>query len=131
MSSEENKLVVSRFIAEVLSGGNVAAVDELVSPRYANPRIGARDRDAYKGFLTGLMSALPTREFEVEDLVADGDSVVFRGNMHVTLASGKKISARMITFYRLANGMIVEDEPISTPPLRDLLGGMTPPKPSS
>ena len=67
----------------------------------------------------------------VVDLVAEGDSVVFRGNMNFTLASGKKVSARVITYYRLANGKIVEDEPISTPPLTELLGGMMPPKSGS
>jgi hypothetical protein len=46
--------------------------------------------------------------------------------MNFTLASGKKVSARVITYYRLANGKIVEDEPISTPPLNEVLGMMQP-----
>ena len=71
---------------------------------------------------------MPARDFEIVDLVAEGDSVVFRGNMNVTLASGKKVSARDITYYRLVNGKIVEDEPISTPPLTELLADMVPPK---
>jgi hypothetical protein len=51
--------------------------------------------------------------------------------MNVTLASGKKASARVITYYRLVNGKIVEDEPISTPPLTELLADMMPPKSGS
>ena len=48
--------------------------------------------------------------------------------MNFTLSTGKKASARVITYYRLVNGKIVEDEPISTPPLTELLADMMPPK---
>lgn len=128
MSTEENKIVVRRFITEVLGRGNIGAIDELLSPNYANPSMGVTNRDGFKGVVSGLKTAIPTREFEISDLVAEGDSVVFRGNMHYTFASGKKVTARIITFYRLAGGLIVEDEPISTPPLAELLKGMAPPK---
>jgi len=127
MSTEENKRVVRRFITEVLSGGNVGAIDELLAPGYANPSAGVTNRDGFKALVSSMNAAAPTRNFEFGDLVAEGDSVAFRGNMHVTLASGK-VSARVITFYRLANGLIVEDEPISTPPLAEILGRMMPPK---
>ena len=131
MSTEENKRIVRRFINEVLAGGNVGAIDRLLAPDYANPSVGVTNRDAFKAVVSGLKSALPTRDFEIGDLVAEGDSVIFRGNLRVTLASGKKVLARVITYYRLKNGLIVEDEPISSPPLAELLGGMAPPKPGS
>jgi predicted SnoaL-like aldol condensation-catalyzing enzyme len=130
MSTEENKRVVRRFITEVLSAGNIGAIDELLAPGYANPSMSVTNRDGFKAVVSGLNAAIPTRGFEIGDIVAEGDSVVFRGNMHLTLASGK-VSARVITFYRLANGLIVEDEPISTPPLAEILGGMMPPKSGS
>ena len=131
MSTEDNKRVVRRFVTEVLGGGNVDLVDELLAPSYANPSMGITNRDGFKNVVSGFKAALPMRDFEISDLVAEGDSVVFRGNMNATLAGGKKIAARVITYYRLANGKIVEDEPISTPPLTELLGGMMPPKSGS
>ena len=131
MSIEENKRVVRRFITEVLGGGNVDLIDQLVAPDYANPSMGVTNRDGFKAVVSGLKQAIPARDFKIADLVAEGDSVVFRGDMHSTLASGKKVSARIVTYYRLANGKIVEDEPISMPPLTEVLGGMMPPKPSS
>lgn len=93
-----------------------------------NPSMGVTNRDGFKAVVSGLKAALPTRDFDVGDLVAEDDSVVFWGNMHITLASGKKVTTRVITFYRLAGGKIVEDEPISTPPLAELLRGAMPPK---
>jgi predicted SnoaL-like aldol condensation-catalyzing enzyme len=131
MSIEENKRVVRRFITEVLSGGNVDLIDQLLAPDYVNPSMGVANRTGFKAVVSGLKAAVPVRDFEIADLVAEGDSVVFRGNMNSTLASGKKISARVMTYYRLAKGLIVEDEPISTPPLTELLGGMMPPKSGS
>ena len=128
MSSEHNKAVVRQFKTEVLSGGNVDAVDKLLAPNYANPSAGITNRDGFKGMVTGLKAALPTRGFEVKDVVAEGASVVFRGNMHMTFADGKKVTARIITFYRLAGGLIVEDEPISSPPLSEFLPAPPPPK---
>ncbi len=128
MTTDENKAIVCRFIKEVLGGGNTDLIDELLALDYMNPSMGVNNRIGFKAVISGLKASAPTRDFEIEDLVAEGDSVVFRGNMNVTLANGKKVSARVITYYRLVNGKIVEDEPISTPPLTELLAGMMPPK---
>lgn len=106
-------------------------MDELLAPDYANPSMGVTNRDGFKTIVSGLKGAMPVRDFEIGDLVAEGDSVVLRGNMNFTLASGKKVSARVITYYRLAKGKIVVDEPITMPPLTEVLGGMMPPKSGS
>ena len=131
MTTDRNKAVVRRFIKEVLSGGNIDLIDELLAPDYVNPSMGVTNRTGFKAVVSGLNASVPTRDFEIADLVAEGDSVAFRGNMNFTLANGKKASARVITYYRLANGKIVEDEPISTPPLTEVLRGMMPPKSGS
>jgi ketosteroid isomerase-like protein len=112
----------------VLGDGNIDLIDELLAPDYVNPSMGVTNRNGFKAVISGLKSSAPVRDFEIADFVAEGDSVVFRGNMNVTLASGKKASARVITYYRLVDGKIVEDEPISNPPLTELLASMMPPK---
>jgi predicted SnoaL-like aldol condensation-catalyzing enzyme len=131
MTTEENKAIVRRFIKEILSSGNVAVIDELLAPDYVNPSMGVTDRSGFKAVISGLKTSAPARDFEILNVVAEGDSVVFRGIMNFTLASGKKASARVLTYYRLVNGKIVEDEPISTPPLTELLSNMMPPKSGS
>jgi predicted SnoaL-like aldol condensation-catalyzing enzyme len=131
MTTDGNKVIVRRFINEVLSGGNIDVIDELLAPDYVNPSMRVTNRTGFKGVISGLKASAPARDFEIADMVAEGDSVIFRGNMNFTLASGKKVSARVITYYRLVDGKIVEDEPISTPPLTELLASMMPPKSSS
>lgn len=131
MTNDENKAIVRRFIKEVLGSGNIDVIDELLAPNYMNPSMGVTNREGFKAVISGLKATAPTRDFEITDLVAEGNSVVFRGNMNFTLANGKKTSARVLTYYRLVDGKIVEDEPISTPPLTEILSGMMPPKSSA
>jgi predicted SnoaL-like aldol condensation-catalyzing enzyme len=128
MTNDRNKVIVRKFIQEVLGKGNIDLIDELLAPDYVNPSMSVTNRTGFKAVVSGLKASMPERDFEIANLVAEGDSVIFRGNMNVTLASGKKVSARVITYYRLVDGKIVEDEPISTPPLSELLAGMMPPK---
>jgi predicted ester cyclase len=115
MSTEQNKAVVRRFISEFLADGKLAAIDEVLGPSYVNRALGA-DLEAFKGFLPAI-TALPVRRFDIEDLVAEGDAVVTRFTMEMGNAAGETVSARGLTYYRLADGKIVEDDPITTPDL--------------
>lgn len=130
MTTEGNKAVVRRFVNEVLGGGNIDAVDELLEPNYVNLSLDSLGRDGFKGLVTSMKAHAPKREFKILDLVAEGDTVFFRGDMTFTLATGKKVSSHVLTYYRLAGGKIVVDDPMSVPPLTEVLSGMMPPKPS-
>ncbi len=129
MSTEQNKVVVRRFMMEALTGHNLGLADEVLAPNYVNRMTGA-DLAAFKGMLTGMSTALTDVRFEIDDLVAEGDSVVARwqmeaihtGSLMGETPTGKKISSRGLTYYRLVNGQIVEDDPVSTPDLLQLLG---------
>jgi predicted ester cyclase len=126
VATEANKAVVRRFVTEVLAGGNVDVVDELLGPDYVNKGLGGADRAGFKAMLPVLAAALPERRFEIHDLVAEGDAVVARFTWDVTFANGEKTSARGLTYYRLADGKIVEDDPITSPDLTQLLGQVMP-----
>jgi predicted ester cyclase len=116
MAADLNKDVVRRFITEVLSGGDLDRVDEFLAPNYVNRAFGA-DLPAFKGMLAGLATALPERRFDVEELIAEGDAVVARYTSELRVQGGQTISVRGLTYYRLADGKIVEDDPITTPEL--------------
>jgi predicted ester cyclase len=115
MSTEQNKAVVRRFMLESLADGKLAAIDEVLGSSYVNRTLGA-DLEAFKRFLPEI-SSLPVRRFNIEALVAEGDAVVARFTMEMGNAAGETVSARGLTYYRLAGGKIVEDEPITTPDL--------------
>jgi predicted SnoaL-like aldol condensation-catalyzing enzyme len=124
MSTDENKAVVRRFITEVLVGGNVDVADEVLAPNYVNRAMGT-DRADFKAFIAGS-PVFSERRFDIDDLVAEGDAVVARFSFEITDPAGKKISARGLTYYRLADGKIVEDDPITTPELTQAFGDLMP-----
>jgi predicted ester cyclase len=129
MSTEKNKEVVRQFINEALTGRNLAIADEVLAPNFVNRMTGG-DLTAFKGMLTGMSAALSDLQIDIDDLVAEGDSVVARWNMAATHSgslmgeepTGKRVSTRGLTYYRLVDGRIVEDDPISSPDLLQLLG---------
>ena len=125
MSIEHNKAVVRRFITQVLVGGDVDLVDELLNPSYVNRGMGDMDRATFKGWLAAA-SAGPGGRMEIVDLVGEGDAVVARFNYAITLPSGEAISARGLTYYRLADGLIVEDDAITTPDLMQVFAEQIP-----
>ena len=119
MSTDENKGVVRRFITEVLVGGNVDVADEVLAPNYRNRAVDM-DRSAFKAFIANS-PVFSDRRFDIEDLIAEGEAVVCRFSFEVTDPNGKVIAARGLTYYRLADGRIVEDDPITTPDLTSLM----------
>ena len=125
MSTEQNKAVVRRFITEVLVGGNVDLVDTLLGANYVNIGMGGMDRAAFKAWLAAN-SAGPGGKMEIRDLVAEGDAVVARFNYAITLPDGQRIEARGLTYYRLADGRIVEDDPITSPDLMQAFAAQMP-----
>jgi predicted ester cyclase len=129
MSTEKNKAVVRQFINEALTGRNLAIADEVLAPNYVNRMTGA-DLTAFKGMLTGMSMALSDVQMEIDELVAEGDSVVARWKMGAThtgslmgeAPTGKRVSTRGLAYYRLVDGRIVEDDPLSSPDLLQALG---------
>ena len=112
---------------ETLAGGNVDVIDQLLAPNYVNRAMGGMDLAGFKAAWSAMAAALPGREFEIADLVAEGDAVVARFNFAYTLASGEKISGRGLTYFGFANGKITEDDPIATPDLTTILGPLLAP----
>lgn len=113
----------------MLTGRNTGLVDELLAPNYVN-RLMGMDLAGFKAMGAGLGAAIPDIRFKIENLVAEGDAVVARftlegthtGSLMGESPSGKKLSFRGLTYYSLANGRIVEDDPMTTPTLIEALG---------
>ncbi len=122
----------------MLTGRNTGLVDELLAPNYVNRAMNL-DLAGFKAMGAGLGAAIPDLRFEIQDLVAEGDAVVARFTMEGTPTgslmgqplSGKKFSLRGLAYYRLANGRVVEDDPITTPDLMQALGLQMPAQPGS
>ena len=118
--SEQNKRVAKRLYEDVIGGGEVELIDELVSKDYfghaSAPEFETRGREAYKQFVHGLRGAFPDLKLKVEEQVAEGDRVVSRwvasgthnGEYFGIPPSGKQGSMNGITIERIVDGVALE-----------------------
>lgn len=116
---EGNRALVQRFYDEVISGGNVDAIDELCAPDFvehdAPPELPP-GRDGFKAFVRSLRAAFPDFRWEVEDWVVAGDKVVARGHGRGThqgeffgvAGTGRSVSWTAIHIFRVDNGRLAE-----------------------
>jgi predicted ester cyclase len=121
MSPEENKAVIRRLVDEVWNRANLDAVEELVAPEYGQQGTVSGPSGLRKN-LEGLRTARPDLQYTIDDLVAEGDRVVLRwhstgthtGPAQLPLVAeplaptGKTITVRGMTVFRLAEGKLVE-----------------------
>ena len=116
---EANKALIRRTYREWWNAnGNVASVDEMVSPDFIG-HLGdgqTRDMEQLKDEIRVYQRALGGLREVVEDLIAEGDKVVGRytlyathtGNFHGAKPTGKKVKVSGIEIFRLEAGKIVE-----------------------
>jgi steroid delta-isomerase-like uncharacterized protein len=118
-AENDNGRLVRRFYDEVISGGDVAALHELLTADFVehNPPPGLPPgRDGFKAFVRGLRSAFPDFQWTVDDLITSGDKVVARGHGRGTHqgeflgvpATGRSIGWSAIHIFRVENGRLAE-----------------------
>jgi predicted ester cyclase len=111
MSIEQNKALVRRLF-EALNAG-VEATSAICPEIFAGQPF---DNTTYAELDALLMIAMPDMRFTIEELLADGDTVVARFTTHGAQtrafqgipATGAAVTASGIAIYRLAGGKIVE-----------------------
>jgi steroid delta-isomerase-like uncharacterized protein len=118
MSIHENKRLVQRFVDEVLAGGRVEPIDELVAPDFVSHTWDMTDagRDKLKETTPQMHGRLTDVEMTVEDLVAEDDRVVARltssatptGEFMGVPGAGKRYTIGELHWFRVRDGKLVE-----------------------
>jgi predicted ester cyclase len=119
MSAQENKVLFQRTYEELLNRGNLDVADELVAPEFINHEAPpGRDRgpESMRGLATMLRTAFPDLRFEIEELVAEGDTVAGRltmsgtheGPLMGTPPTGRSVRQDHMHFVRFRDGKAVE-----------------------
>lgn len=83
----QNKALDGRLITEVWNQGKFEVVDEVFAADYVNrtPQPGlTADRDGIKKMIATFRTAFPDVRMSVEDVIAEGDTVVTRWRMRGT-----------------------------------------------
>ena len=116
----DNKTFVRQATEEIWRTGNARLIDEHMAPNYVlhKPPTGfAPDREGLKAIVQTMHSAFPDLRMTVEDVIAEGDTVVQRrsyqgthkGELFGIPATGKAVSVSQIVVSRVADGKFVEE----------------------
>jgi steroid delta-isomerase-like uncharacterized protein len=117
MSTETNKAIVRRYHEQVIVAGRADLLDEfLVEDIAFHGTQLPPGLEAVRHWVAAQAAAFPDRQITIDDMIAEGDSVVVRmtfsathlGDMEGIPATGNRLSQPSISIFRLANGKIVE-----------------------
>jgi steroid delta-isomerase-like uncharacterized protein len=112
-------IVLRQWYQELWDNWNVSMADELFTDNYHLHLPGsaaALDRDATKGVVKMFSIAFPDLQHTVDEMVAEGNTVVarwsvrgtHRGEFQGIAPTGNQISVSGTTVHHLVNGKIVE-----------------------
>ncbi len=118
MSAEENKAIARRAY-EILSSGNLEALEEVIAPDVVDHNAQPGQPGGIEGTrqVVGMFrAAFPDLRFIPEDLIAEGDRVVarltvtgtHRGEFQGLPPTGKQVTMSGVEIVRLAGGKAVE-----------------------
>jgi predicted ester cyclase len=116
---DDNKAFVRRFVDHI-NNDPLAPIDEFFTTSYAyhnSSMPDVKDLSTLKEFNTVAYSAFPDIRFTIEDMVAEGDKVVYRASARGThkgdfmsiAPTGKQVTFTSIVISRIANGKFQED----------------------
>jgi steroid delta-isomerase-like uncharacterized protein len=125
MSTEAYKALIRQWVEEVWNQGKLERADELMSPDYVLHIQGGPETlttpEGFKQLCATYRGAIPDVHTTIEDLVGEGDRVVWRFTMRGThlgelpggiAPTGKPVSFGGVVISRFAEGRWVEDWPI-------------------
>ena len=116
---EQNKAIFRAIPEKVVNTGNLDAADQYFAQDFVDHTTPAglpNGLAGFKAYITRLRSAFPDLHFTVEDVVAEGETVVVRATARGTMtgdflemkATGKTATWTEIHIGRLADGKVVE-----------------------
>jgi steroid delta-isomerase-like uncharacterized protein len=118
--SEQNKAIVRRLFEELWNKGNLSLADQLFAPNYehhdaSSPDFG-RGPESERKRATLYRTAFPDMHLTIEDIIAEGETVMTRWSCHGThngdlngiAPTGKQFTISGVTIARFANGKLAE-----------------------
>ena len=118
MSTEQNKMLARHLFEEVWNSKNLDVLDEMVAPNFVfhNSVQTLYGPEGFKQFARTYHTAFPQAHFTIEDVIAEGDTVVLRWTAHGTQSgellgippTGNQVTVTGITITLFSNGKNVE-----------------------
>jgi steroid delta-isomerase-like uncharacterized protein len=118
--SEHNKAIVRRLFAELWNNGNLSVAGEIFAPNYSHHDSSTPDfglgPDSEKRRLALYRGAFPDLHMTIEDVIAEGETVMTRwscrgthkGDLNGIAPTGKQFTFSGVSVARVSNGKIAE-----------------------
>ena len=105
MSVETHRTVLMRFHEEVFNQRNLAAIDEVLHPRYAHFDAGSKSADEHKKILADQLAGQSDFRVKVEQLIIEGDSAA----VEVSHYQGERKYRTGVALFTFRDGLIISD----------------------
>jgi len=114
---QSNKEVVRKIYEQALNKRNMKLLQDLVSAEYVGIR-GMKGAAAFEEPVAALIKALPDVQWNIEELIGEGDKVLVRWKLQGThtgpfqnfVATGKTVTNDGMGIYEFKNGKIVSNQ---------------------
>lgn len=136
---EKNKEVVRKIYEEAMNKRNLKLLKEFISPEYTGVA-GAKGPEAFQTAITQVIKGFHDVQWNIQELIADGDKVMIRwkfqgthtGQFDIYAATGKAVTNDGLGIYTLKDGKVISTQ-IYTDRLSFLqqLGAISLPHPNS
>ena len=119
MTIDENKLLVRRFIEEIINTGNVDAIEHFIAPDYTEVHEGKKHPIGIQGakeHILGVRQTYPDLTLTVEQQIAEGDWVAtcitargtHKGSWLGMKPTGKAVAFTGVNINKVVDGRIFE-----------------------
>lgn len=119
MSTETNKTLLEKYINEVWNRHNLAAIDDMLLPDFVDHTVPPgfpQGPAGQRAFVEGYLQGFPDTQIDLNEMVAEGDTVVLRwtatgthtGELAGIPATGKSMKLPGIALWRFRNGKLIE-----------------------
>jgi steroid delta-isomerase-like uncharacterized protein len=116
MSTDANKAIARRFIAEIFDAGRADAVDDLVTPDFVSHGLPGSGPEVMKTAISRVARALSDSRHEIHDMIGEGDKVAVRltstavqsGAFMGMPATGRGYTIEELHLFRIVDGRVAE-----------------------
>ncbi len=119
MSTEKNKKIILRLFGEGMLEQNFEIFNELIADTFMNhgvPNPG-KGPQGYKMFVKQFLKAFPDMKINIQQIIAEGDTVSTRGFIYGTHngefmgipPTSKKIRINYFDFWKIRDGKCIEN----------------------
>jgi predicted ester cyclase len=119
MSIDENKLLIRRFIEEIINTGNVDEIENFISPDYTEVHEGKKHAIGIQGakeHILGVRQTYPDLTLTVEQQIGEGEWVAtcitargtHTGSWLGMKPTGKAVAFTGVNINKIVDGRIVE-----------------------